>query len=246
MLVAGSMLPLLVLAGFIVMQSYQRATEAGAAYVLQTARSAMTTADREIENQVAALEILTLSRALRTGDLVSFRAEAERFLTRFPNGSGISLAAPDGQLLLNTAAAIGAPLPPRQDMEGVERVLNTKRPHISQMRIERVSHRPLFTVDIPVMENGAVIYDLAFSPLLDPFYEMLDALDLPAGYIIAIFDRNSQHIARRPALSRTEITSASDTLKSELEKGGDNRIVRTHSVEGAPVLTALARLPTSG
>jgi len=244
-LVAGSMLPLLILAGFMVMQSYQRATDTAAASVLQTARSVVVAVDRDLESQVAALEILALSPSLRAGDLIAFRAEAERFLTRFPNGSGLSIADPTGQLRLNTAVGSDVPLPPRRDMEGVAQVLATKRPYISQLRIGRISQHPLFTVDVPVIEKGEVLYDLAFSPSLEPFYAMLEALDLPPGYVVSIFDRNGHHIARRPALSRSEMTSASVTLKAELDKGGDNRIVPTLSVEGDSVLTAIARSATS-
>ncbi len=245
-LVAGSMLPLLILAGFIVLQSYQRANNAAAEYVLQTARSAMVTVDRELENHVAALEVLALSPALRTGDLVTFRAEAERFLTRYPKGAGVSLSDSAGQLHLLTTAAPGATLPPRGDKDGLAKVLATKRPFVSQLRVGRISQRPLFTVDVPVIENGEVLYVLAFAPPLAPFYEMLDALDMPPGYVVGIFDRNAHHVARRPALSRSEMTSASETLKAELDKGGEDRIVPTLSVEGAPVLTAFTRSPDSG
>ena len=243
MLVAGSMLPLLVLAGFIVMQSYQRATEAGAAYVLQTARSAMTTADREIENQVAALEILTLSRALRTGDLVSFRAEAERFLTRFPAGTAIFVADRTGAQLFNTnpGGAIDRP----EVLESIRAVFAEGRPQVSNVYYSRRSRQSAFAVNVPVMRDGEVVYNLGFDAPRAAFLDILTRLDLPNGWVISLFDRKAHHVVRRPALGQDVVTSASDSLKAEFARG-DERLAETISVEGTRVLTVFTRSPETG
>ena len=91
-LVGGSMLPVLILAAAVVMQGYGRAEQAAQERVLQITRSTVAAVDRDLENRIAALQVLALSPALQTADFEAFRGEAERFLSRIPSGAGISVS----------------------------------------------------------------------------------------------------------------------------------------------------------
>ena len=245
LLVAGSMLPLLLLVSAVVLQAYTSAQESAGDQVLRTTQSAMAAVDRELQNQIAGLQVLALSPALHNNDLKSFRTEAQRFLTRYPAGAGVSVADRSGQILLNTSAAPVQRLPTRSDPEGTKRIYTTKKPYVSDLRMGRISNRPIFTVSVPVIENGEVIYDLAFAPALSTFYEFLDEFNLPEGWIASIFDRNAHHIARKPSLGGTEITTASETLRKQMLLG-NNRIVHTVSLEGVSNLSAFSRSDSTG
>jgi len=245
LLVAGTMLPLLTLAGVIVYQSYQTARTAAAERVLQTTRTGIAAVDRELQNQFAALEFLALSPNLQGGNFEAFRAEAERFTTRFPNDTAVSVSNAAGQQVFNTKVPPGGELPMRGSLDGVRHVFAHKTPYVTDLYIALLSQLPTFTIEVPVMREGAVVYNLAFNSPRPVFAEILRNLNLPEGWVVSIFDRNAHHIARIPALSQTEITSAAESLRAELDRGSD-RIAQTISLEGTPLLTAFSRSAESG
>lgn len=63
--------------------------------------------------------------------------------------------------------------------------------------------------------------------------------------MVAIFDREGHHVVRLPPLPGEEITSASSSLLPHLAIEGD-RIVDSMSLEGTPLLTAIAHSSVTG
>ncbi len=183
-LVGGSMLPVLILAAAVVMQGYSRAEQAAQERVLQITRSTMAAVDRELENRIAALEVLALSPALQVGDFEAFRGEAERFLSRIPSGAGISISERSGRQLMNTNAAPGEQVSPRIVLDAMEPVFTAKKPHVSDMFMSRLSSRPIFTIEVPVMRGEEVAYGLAFNPPRSDFIDILTKLNLPESWIV--------------------------------------------------------------
>lgn len=238
-LVAGTLLPMLVLLGGVVYQSYQGAKAAAAQQVLQVARAAMFAVDLELENQIAALEVLALEPAIQADDLEAFRPAADRFLTRFPAGTAVSLSARDGRQVFITNTPAGAPVRVRTDIETIEAVFRDAKPQVSDIYVSRISGRPTFTVDVPVTRDGVVIYDLAFNSPRGHYHDILTGLDLAPGWVAGIFDGKYQHIARRPPLSEDVITGAGPNLREALRVGVD-RTAETVSLEGKPILAAFA------
>jgi two-component sensor histidine kinase len=244
-LVAGSIFPVLILTTAIVMQGYTRAEQAAEERVLQITRSTIAAVDRELQNRIAALEILALSPALQTGDIGAFRNDVQRFLSRDEDGAGISLSDASGQQLLNSNAAPGEVLPPRTDIEATRSAFATQKPYVSNMYLGHFSKRPIFSIDVPVMRDNQVVYNLTFISPRAPFTNILQQLNLPRGWIISIFDRNAHHVARLPSLNEAEISSASSTLRPHLGTGS-NRVVETISLEGVTILTAFTRSEETG
>src|SRR5688500_15895632 len=72
LLVAGTVLPVLILAAVIVYGAYVRTREEAGQRILQSAMSAMAAVDREIENQMSALQVLSLEPELIEGDFEEF------------------------------------------------------------------------------------------------------------------------------------------------------------------------------
>lgn len=245
-LVAGTLLPMLVLTATIVFQSYERAEDAAAEQVLRVTRGTLVAVDRELHNQIAALEVLALAPALHVGgELENFRADAERFLTRFPVGTAIAVANAAGTQLFNTYAGVLPTLVRPEVLDSVAAVFAGGGPQVSNVYISRRTGEPTFTVSVPVVRNGEVVYALAFNPPRETFSEMLRQLELPDGWVLAVLDRVAHHIARRPALAQNAITSASDSLKAELATASE-RLTETTSLEGTRVLTGFTRSPETG
>ncbi|MGE3332309.1 MAG: sensor histidine kinase [Rhodospirillaceae bacterium] len=244
-LIAGTLVPMLLLTAAVVFQSYERAKDAAAEQVLQVTRSTMIAVDRELRNQIAALEVLALAPTLQADDLANFRADAERFLTRFPEGTGISVADSRGAQLFNTFAGALPTLARPEVLESVAAVFAGQGPQVSNVYLSRRSGELTFTVVVPVMRDGKVLHALAFNPPRATFADILRRPDLREGWVLSVFDRAAHHVSRRPTLSDNAITSASDSLRAQLATGGE-RLTETTSVEGTRVLTAFTRSPDTG
>lgn len=237
LLVAGTVLPVLILAGFIVFDSYVRARDAAADRVLQMTKSAMAAVDRELQNQISALEILALEPDLVNGNFEGFRYDAERYRQVNPD-SVISVSTADGRQVFNSV--VRANVPPRVNQEALRKVFKTGLPVIADLYVGKVTNRVVIGVEVPVWRGGEVVYAMAYSLPRENFAEILRRLSLPEGWVVSIFDRNAHHVARFPPTTREGLTSAPDTLKAELAKGSQG-IVPTVSLEGTPILTAFTR-----
>lgn len=245
MLVTGTLLPMLLLTAAVVFQSYERAREGAAEQLLQVTRSTMIAVDRELQNKTAALEILALAPTLQADDLSGFRADAERFLTRFPDGTALTVADASGKQLFNSSTDTPTSLVRPEVLETIAAVFAGRGSQVSNVYLSRRTGEPTITVGVPVYRNNKIIYVLAFNPPRTIFFEILRQLEMPSGWVVSIFDRASHHVARRRTLDQNGITSASNTLKDELSKG-DERVVETVSVEGYRVLTGFTRSPDTG
>lgn len=245
LLVIGATLPLLLLSVLVAITDARKARLIASERVLQTTRGAIATVDRQLENIFAGLEVLASSPALQSGDFISFDEEARRFLSTFPPDSGLTLANSAGRQLYNSFLPRATALPQRFDQEAVDAVFSNRNRYVSNIYISPTTKRATVTLDIPVMNNDDVIYVLSFSPPRSIFFEILDKLNLPQGWVVSIFDRKAQHVARNPVLASEGITTAAESLRGELSIGND-RILNTTSLEGVEILTAFSRSSSSG
>ena len=244
-LVAGTLVPMLLLTAVIVAQSYERAKNAASEQLLQITRSTTIAVDRELQNQIAALEVLALSPGLQTEGFEGFRPDAERFLTRFPPDTAISVADASGRQLFSTSADPAPTLVRPEVLEAITNVFTQKRPQISNVYLSRRTNQPAFTVNVPVFKGSEIAFNLAFNAPRSTFSDILTKLELPPGWVVAIFDRTAHHVARRPALAPNVVTSASPSLRAEFGFGNE-RVTETTSIEGDLVLTGFTRSPQTG
>jgi hypothetical protein len=168
LLVVASVVPLL---GFMLGYQFQEYREDVANTGQQTlalARSMSLLIDQELQERVAVLQSLTVSRALHAGDLDAFRAQAETVVAeQFPGGN-ILLLKEDGQQVMNTILPRGAPLPIRGNLESTRQVFATGRPAVSDLFQGAAKPRRVVAIDVPVKDqHGAVIYVLSLNPTLE-------------------------------------------------------------------------------
>ncbi len=243
-LIAGIVVPMLLLTVaviFVVSRVTEQRTAEG---IMQTARSVMSSTEAELKGHMAALRLLAGSPALQSGDLAAFRPEAERFVATFHGSlSNVIVSDAEGNILLSVL-----PLKDRikrGNLAGVQEAFARRNSYISDMYMGAVTGRPTFTIDTPVIVDGEVRYVLGFNPSRDTFFNITDSLQLPAGWVVSIFDRNYRHVARHPSLGREELTSGAESLKAEMSASPEG-VARTSSLEGVTLLTAFTRSPTSG
>src|SRR5581483_7917258 len=114
--------------------------------------------------------------ALARGDFESFRSEADRFSEQFVAGNLVGIADSDRQFLFVTTMPAGAPLPRRNQRAALEAIFATGKPVVSDLFVGAVGSETVFTVDVPVIIDGKVKYDLTVSPPRAVFDQILSRL----------------------------------------------------------------------
>ncbi len=121
LLVAGTMLPLIIFAVGIVFHNYQRDRQAATQRVLETARNIRLVLDAEMQRMTGGLQVLALTNSLRDGDFTNFRRIAAGFLEQYGKDGVVLVADRAGRRAFSSLTPDTASLPPRNNLEIVER-----------------------------------------------------------------------------------------------------------------------------
>ena len=245
LLVAGTALPLIIFATFIVFEDYKHDREDASQRVLETVRSIRLVLDAEVGRITGGLEVLALTNTLRDGDFEGFRRIASGFLNQYGEDGVLLVSDRDGRQLFSSVTPDTASLPLRNNREILEKVFATRAPQYSNLFIGSVKERPIVTVEVPVLRDGNVIYDISFSPPIDIFQSILDKQRPSDDWTISIFDGDGINFARVPnpkeTIGKRALSSLHDAMFHEPEA-----ILQTVSLEGVPLITTFARSPLTG
>jgi two-component sensor histidine kinase len=243
LLVAGTTLPLILFAGWIVylhhIQDRQRAFDR----VLDRTRAVRLVLDTELQSMTAGLQVLTLSRSLANDDFEGFRSNVDAFLSRYPSGANISIAVENGQQVFNSARQGNRELP-RAIRETLAEVFRTGAPAFSNLFTGSITGQPIVVIDVPVYRGGRVVYSMSFSPPFAMFQRLIEQQNFGPEWTVAIFDRTGTNVARVPNPQDTVGQKASPSLMAELFRHREAQI-HTTSLEGVPLLTAFTRSPVT-
>ena len=213
---------------------------------LALARSISLLIEDELQARIAALQTLTVSRRLQAGDLDGFRRQAETVVAQQFPGANILLLKEDGQQVMNTILPAGAPLPVRPNLESTRQVFATGRPAVSNLYQGAVGPRAVVAIDVPVKgPDGSVAYVLSLNPRLAVFADAIRRQDLPATWVVSVFDRHGVNIARVPNADRFVGHEASPSLFGPLQAEREG-ILETTSLEGIPLLTVFSHTAPFG
>ena len=151
---ASLVVPTLVATGLLLEREARTETEQLERRVEQVAGDLADDIDRQRELMAATLSVLAGSPPLATGGLQAFHDRAAA--TLHPLGLQLLYRGLDGQQLLNTRVPWGTPLPRRQLPEIDDAVRTTLKPHYSDMLVGAVAQRPVVTLTVPVLIEGAL------------------------------------------------------------------------------------------
>jgi len=143
-------------------------------------------------------------------------------------------------MTMNTAS-----LPMRHNREIVEKVFATKGPAYSNLFYGAVKQRPIMTVEVPVLRDGEVLYDISFSPPISIFHTIIEKQRPGEDWTISIFDGNGVNFARIPNPHETIGKRASPLLFAEMFRRPEATL-QTVSLEGVPLITSYARSSLTG
>ena len=174
LLVAGTTLPMIVFAVGIAFYNYKQDRNDATRRVLENVRSMRLVLDSEVQRMTGSLQVLALTNSLRNDDFPSFRRIALGFLDQYGKGGLVLISDRKGRILFSSATEDTASLPPRSNMAIVEKLFATKAPQYSDLFSGAYNHRQVLTVEVPVIRNGEVVYDLCFSPPVSIFQQLVE------------------------------------------------------------------------
>ncbi len=245
LLVAGTALPLIIFAAVIVFKHYEQDRKEASQRVLETVRSIRLVLDAEVQRMTGALQVLSLTNALRDGDFQGFRRIAQGFLDQYGEGGVVLVADREGRLVFSSVTSDTANLPLRNNRAILEKVFATKSPQYSNLFVGAVKQRLIVTVEVPVLRDDEVLYDISFSPPADIFQAIINKQRPSEDWTISIFDGDGISFARVPNPQETIGKRASPSLYAEMFRKPEATL-QTVSLEGVPLITTLARSSLTG
>lgn len=244
LLVVVSMLPVLAATAVMVVDINDRETAQIEQRRIETARALMQAVDRELSHARGTLQTLAAAPVLTNGDLRAFYSHALATRALYPN-SNFVLSDNSGQQILNTLRPFGASLPHHGNPVQLHAVFASAQPVISDLYLGGVTRQPVISIDVPVLRNGKVVYDLSMGLLPSQFLEILRKQRIDAANVAVIFDSRGVIVARTWDQDRfVGHSGASSLIRRMREVAEDSIEIRT--LEGIPVVSAFSRSSISG
>jgi PAS domain S-box-containing protein len=196
-LVLAATVPLALFAGLLVLSTWQDQIAVADRQNVDTARAVAVTIDKEIENSIAALNVLATVDVLDTFDSKRFQQAALRLLAQQPGWLALMLLEPSGRVLENTAdpAAFGS----EESAEWVRTVAKTRRAAVSDLFEDPATRRHFVVVAVPVTRKGDNRYVLGARLSAARLSEILRQQNPPSAGVFTLIDGRHRIIARTRA-----------------------------------------------
>ena len=244
-LVVAAVLPVWLISAVILFYAYSAKREQVEGSMLHTARSLTMVVDGELNRVEAALLVLTTSRSFATGDFRDVHRQARQLLNSFPEAD-IIVADATGQQLVNSFRTYGTPLPNRNNPATVRRIFQSARPIVSDLFYGAVTKRPLISVDVPVVIDGKVAYDLAMTFPSDRLTSLLRQQSLPADWYCTIVDGTHHMVARSHDANRLVGKTVHPRLSEAMTRASVGTVETDRNLAGRPVTVVFCRSTVSG
>jgi two-component sensor histidine kinase len=252
-------LPLTALAAFLLHQLADRDRAQLEQRIAATAVGVAAHIDRDLERRITVLQTLATSPSLSSEDFAAFHAQARAVAQQ--DGTGILLIDRSMRQILNTHVPFGTGLPAYGAPASAQRAFELKTPQISNFFIGRVTRRPAFDIDIPVIRKGEVQYVLAMGLEPSTLQQILRSQEFPPEWIISVADATGvvlarshdqdEHVGTRLPDALSEQRPGSASLAVTLDGGTMLRATSPSALAGwqvavnFPMATAAAALRTN-
>jgi len=236
-IVLATALPLLGVAGWLTTRLVAAEREAVYEGLLSSARTLGSALEAEIGRHIAIAETLAQSIALQQGDFPGFRQRATAALRGMP-GARLIVVDADGQQLMHSEVPEGTPLPKRLHMDVHQRVLETGRPEIADLRAGGGTGQPGIDIEVPVFRERkpALVLILAIDPA--QFGRLLESTRVSS--LAGIIDRQGRLVARIPDRGNVGAMAAQHWL-DEIARRPEAGFSSGVSLDGEPYTNAYVR-----
>ncbi|WIT14153.1 diguanylate cyclase [Paucibacter sediminis] len=193
----------------------------------------------------ATAQTLAASRVLLRGDFKEFHQLARDVLASTGVGMNVVVSDPSGQQILNTLRELGAPLPQHGNPEVLRQVLITARPVVSGLYVGGALHKPVISVDVPVLVGGKVAYVLSVGMLPGDLNSILVAQHFSTDLVAAVFDPEGTIVARTHSPEKFVGQKGTAEYIQQIRQTPEGGM-RTITREGIPTLSVWSRSAETG
>lgn len=188
------LVPIMLFSAIALSMLMQAEREAALRSLQETARATALAVDRELSLDEARAKVLASAASLAAGNFQEFHERAT--IVNRDGKSWTVLYDESGQQLANTLVPYGAAPARRDDPEYGRDVLRSGVTQVSDLRRDAVAGGNVLSVDVPVILDSKRRYVLSQVFLPAELDVALRKSEMPAPYIIGIFDRKGVSIAR--------------------------------------------------
>jgi PAS domain S-box-containing protein len=191
-LLVGALLPLAIGAAFVTWQQFERERNDAERALVAAAESAAVAIDLELAAGFAELGVLSNSPLIDVGDWQTFHGLLTAVVAG-RDGSHITLADRNGQMMASTTLPLSAPMPnlwqragetaewnghrlPLSSQTFSRRIVEGERPAASRLYVGISVQRPAVSIGLPVRRGGTITHAILLSYAVETFAE---ALSLP-------------------------------------------------------------------
>jgi len=243
-LVVTCVLPVWLVAGFLVFHAYTAKRNQINRNVLETARAMTMVVDRELSSVQAALRALATSPAFANGDFAAVHRQTLELLKSYP-GADVIVADATGQQLVNSYRPYGDSLPKRKNLEAVRSIFESGKPLVGDLFYGAVTRRPMIGIDVPVFRGGKVAYDLAMTFPSDRLAAIILQQPLPKGWYCSILDSKKVIVARTQDPEKYVGKQANPAFRQAMANAKEGT-VEVKSIAGTSVLASFCNSSMSG
>jgi PAS domain S-box-containing protein len=231
--------PLVLLFGALLVQSASVQRVQMESRVSQVRDALVSDIDREFDRDITILNTLATSEALSDEDWPAFYKQAEAGLQ---GRAYLVLIDAKGRQLVNTFVPYGKQPAVTGDPETLRRILETRKPAVSNLFTSLVVKKPVFNISIPILQDNKVRYVMSLGLLPDDVSALLDAQKLGPEWVTLIWDSNGVLLAR----SQDNLRFVGKRVPQNMREQDMRAVVRTTNLDGVDVLHATARSQLSG
>jgi PAS domain S-box-containing protein len=207
--------------------------------ILQVLDDLVDNLDRDFDRHLTILRTLASSQAFEEEDWPVFYEQAQAGLQ---GRAYIVLLDSAGRQLVNTYVRYGEQPAMTGDPDTLQRMLETKRPVVSNLFTSLVVKKPVFNISLPVLQDGQVRFILNLGLLPADLATILSGQKLDSEWMTMVWDANGVMVAR----SRDNARYVGTTVPSRMREQSQRAIIRTANPDGIDVLHTTARSQMSG
>ncbi len=244
-LVLLAVVPVVLFSAVIVYYLHRQQLAVQQATLVDAAQALSLAVDRELNVSTRALQVLATSEYLAQDNIAAFHAQAKRTLAAHGAWQSLELIDRDGNMIANTRAPFGSPLPRTGESGMIRKVMQTGRPAVANLSVGGIAKSPIVRVAVPVAQDGAVKFVL--SAVASPSFLLTSLSDqlLPTGWIGTIIDQDGKIIVRTDKPGQFEGWPAPLQLGQKI-RDSPRGAVQDSMIDGIAVVRGYQRSNLSG
>jgi len=245
LLVATGLLPVAVMSALGLYGLYREQRTQTERTASELARALSTALDTELQQSIAALQVLAASPRLDRPELEPFRVQLERIVRLHPNWRELMLIDREGTVVLAASTESDEPLRKAVERESLEESLATLQPAVGYVARGPRGHWGL-PVRVPVVRDGNARLVLTAVVRPESLAAVAERQHMESGWVLTALDRRGNRVVRWPGQETYIGAPITGELRDLLADTSGRSTGITTTLDGHHVFTAVARSAHTG